>query len=192
MVSPGGQQRSLGRGGLWSTWTPAVLNPPGLGGASIVAHVSRLGLGLVLHLSLLIGAGGRHVGEVDDDGLVAGHSAAAADGALVGVGAHEVDGGLAGEGPLEALVAEKLADLARPALAHPFSQLHVANPVAGLVVDVVQAPVAFIVHEVCSEGAGDAGERVEDLVAAALLALKLVDAALAVGGDLADGGIFLG
>ena len=53
-------------------------------------------------------------------GLVARLLAAAADGALV-VGAHGVDVALEGEGPLEALIAEKLADLAWPAFAHPFS-----------------------------------------------------------------------
>lgn len=92
--------------GLWSTWAPAPFNPPGPG-ATIIVHVSGLGLGLGLHLSLLIGAVG-HVGEVDDDGLVASNSASAADEALIGVGAHEVDGGAEGEGLLEVLVSKDL------------------------------------------------------------------------------------
>lgn len=48
-----------------------------------------------------------------------------------------------------------------------------------------------MVDEEVAEHGSDTGERVEDLEAAALLALKLVDAALAVVGDLADGGVFL-
>ena len=128
---------------------------------------------------------------MDSVGLVARLLAAAADGALV-VGAHRVDVAFEGEGPLEALIAEKLADLARPAFAHPLSQLHVANLVAGFFLDFEQVPVALIPFKVCSEGGGGAGEGFEDRGAAVLLALELLEAALAVGGDLADGGIFGG
>ena len=54
-----------------------------------------------------------------------------------------------------------------------------------LVVDFEQVPVALSPDKVSSEGGGGAGEGVEDLGAAVLLAL-------AVGGDLADCGIFGG
>ena len=52
--------------------------------------------------------------------------------------------------------------------------------------------VAALVDEVVAEHGGDAGEGVEDLEAAALLALELLDTTLVGGGDLADGAIFLG
>ena len=128
---------------------------------------------------------------MDGVGLVARLLAAAADGALVGGGAHGVDVALEGEGPLEALVAKKLADLARPALAYPFSQMHVARLVFVFFVDFEQVPVALSSNKVSSEGGGGAGKGVKDLEAAALLVLELIEAALAVGGDHADCGIFL-
>ena len=118
---------------------------------------------------------------MDGVGLVARLLAAAADGALVGGGAHGVDVALEGEGPLEALIAEKLADLVWPAFAHPFSQMHVARLVAVFFVDFEQVPVALSSNKVSSEGSGGAGEGVEDLEAAALLVLELLEAALAVG-----------
>ena len=52
--------------------------------------------------------------------------------------------------------------------------------------------VAALVDEVVAEHGGDAGEGVEDLEAAALLALELLDTTLVGGGDLADGGILAG
>ena len=114
-------------------------------------------------------------------GLVARLLVAAADGALVRGGAHGVDVALEGEGPLEALIAEKLANLARPALAYPFSQMHVARLVIVFFVDFEQVLVALSSNKVSSEGRDDAVEGFEDLEAAALLVLELLEAVLAVG-----------
>ena len=64
-------------------------------------------------------------------------------------------------------------------------------------VEVLEVGVATLVDEVCSESGGGAGEGVEDLGAAVLLALELLEAALTVavrvdGGDGGPGAVTYG
>ena len=129
---------------------------------------------------------------MDGLGLVAGVPPVASDGAVVVGVAHGRDGRTEGEGPLEGLAAEDLGDFAGPLGAHPVPQAPVAVVVPVRLVEVLEVGGAAPVDEVVAEHVGDAGEGVEDLEAAALLALELLDTTLVGGGDLADGGILAG
>ena len=106
--------------------------------------------------------------------------------------AHGLDGCTEGERGLEELAAEDLGYLTRPLCTDPVSEAPVVGAVPVLFVEVLELCVAAPVDEEVAEHGGDAGESVEGVEAAALLALELLDAAFAGVGELGDGDILLG